>query len=288
MIYDTSAIKRVRRSKQDLQTLLETITGILDAEPNQISIRHLYYRLVGLNVIEKTEAAYHQLCSHLSKWRRSGDIAWNNFSDHTRWHIRQKTFDSVQDALQNTLETYRRNLCDNQGVYLEVWVEKDAMASIVSDITKPFGVPLFVCRGFASLSSLYSAGETFKEAIEGGKKVIVYHLGDYDPSGTAAGESIVKAMRDDFNVEIHFERIAVTPEQIEKHNLPTRPVKKTDKRAKGWEGGCVELDTMKPADIQGIVHHAITQHINEREWETMQATEEMEKQTLESILQQAA
>ena len=241
-----------------------------------------------MNVIEKTEAAYHQLCGHLSKWRRSGDIHWGDFSDNTRWYIRQKTFDSVQDALQNTLTTYRRNLWDNQGVYLEVWVEKDAMASIVSDTTEQFGVPCFVCRGFASLSSLYSAGETFKEAIEGGKQVIVYHLGDYDPSGIAAGESIIKTMRDDFKVDIHFERLAVTKEQIGSLNLPTRPVKKTDRRAKDWVGGCVELDTMKPADIQSIVQDAITQHIDQRQWDTLKQTEAMERDTLERVCKDMA
>lgn len=266
-IYDTSPIKRVRRTKEDMASLLSTIQVILSAEQSQITIRHLFYRLVGLHVIDKTEAAYHQLCSHLSKWRRSGDIAWSDFSDNTRWHIRQKTFDSITDALQNTLTTYRRNLWDSQNTYIEVWVEKDAMASIVSDTTSQFGVPLFVCRGFASLSSLYSAGETFKEAIDNGKQVFIYHLGDYDPSGVAAGESIKNTMRDDFKVDIDFKRIAVTPEQIERLQLPTRPVKKTDTRANGWQGECVELDTMKPADIQGIVEDAITQHIDKRQWD---------------------
>lgn len=286
--YHTNTIKRVRRSKDELNTLLRAIQTILIGEESQITIRHLYYRLVGLHVIEKTEKAYHQLCSHLAKWRRSGDIKWSDFSDNTRWHIRQTTFDSVEDALQNTLQNYRRNLWDTQPYYIEVWIEKDAMASIVSDTTIQFGVPLFVARGFASLSSLYDAAETFKGAVDNGKEVIIYHLGDYDPSGVAAGQSIVKAMRDDFNVDVTFTRLAVTTEQIERLNLPTRPLKKTDTRAKGWQGGCVELDTLPPAEIRRIVEQAITQHIDQRQWDILKETERMERDTLYQVCKDMA
>jgi hypothetical protein len=191
--------------------------------------------------------------------------------------------------LANTVLNYRRNLWDTQDVYLEVWVEKDAMASIVADTATSFGVPVVVCRGFTSLSSLYAAAETFRGAIDAGKRVIIYHLGDYDPSGVAAGDSIKKAFRDDFKVDVEFIRAAVTKEQIASMNLPTRPVKKSDSRAAKWTGGeCVELDTMKPATIREIVEKCITQHIDAQEWEALKRTEMLERATLEKIWERAA
>jgi hypothetical protein len=54
--------------------VLGAIQKILAGEEDQITVRHLFYRLVGLNVIQKTEAAYKGLCGHLSKWRRSEEI----------------------------------------------------------------------------------------------------------------------------------------------------------------------------------------------------------------------
>lgn len=284
----TSKIKRNRRTKDDLETLLNAIQTILNAEEGQITIRHLFYRLVGLQVIEKTEPAYHQLCNHLSKWRRSGNIHWNNFSDSTRRHIQPTTFDDIPDALNTIIDVYRRNLWDTQPQYIEVWVEKDAMVSILSDTTLKLGVPLYVARGFSSLTGLYAASETFKKAIAKGKEVIIYHLGDYDPSGIAAGNSIESAMRDDFNVEITFNRLAVNKSQIESLQLQTRPVKLTDKRAKNWEGGCVELDTMKPADIKSIVYEAITQHIDGTAWNDLQEIERLEKDKLTAFCKEMA
>ncbi len=260
--------------------VLGAIQTIVDAEDRQITIRHLYYRLVGLGVIEKTEPAYKSLCQHLSKWRRTGDIEWSAFTDSTRWHIKDSTFDGIHDALENSVATYRRNLWDTQDVYVEVWVEKDAMAGIVSETANSFGVPVFVARGFASLSSLYSAANTFKRAVRAGKRVIVYHLGDHDPSGVAAGESMVKAFRDDFRVPVEFKRAAVTESQITALNLPTRPLKHSTHAAQ-WSGGeCVELDTMLPADIRSIVEKSITQHIDPYKWAAMRAEEAAQRETM--------
>ncbi|MHB8522190.1 MAG: hypothetical protein ACYDH9_15725 [Limisphaerales bacterium] len=283
-LYETNPVKRTRRTSGQMQDVLREIQTILNGEDGQITIRHLFYRLVGLRVIEKTEQAYKGLCSHLSKWRRSEAIPWSAFSDSTRWHIQNNTFDGVQDALKNTVENYRRNLWDTQPFYLEVWVEKDAIAGIVSDTANTFGVPVFVARGFASLSSLYSAANTFRQATDAGKTAVIYHLGDYDPSGFAAGDSMLRAFRDDFKVDLQFIRAAVTKEQIEEMNLPTRPVKTSDSRAAKWQGGeCVELDTMPPGEIRALVESCILQHIDRHQWQMLQATEAMERETLQKI-----
>lgn len=283
--YRPSLLKRrCRRSGEQMSSMLDAITGILAGEDDQITIRHLYYRLVGLNVIPKTEPAYKGLCSHLSKWRRSGQIQWDAFADSTRWHIKPPTFDSLDDALQTTAATYRRNLWANQKAYIEIWVEKDAMASILAKAAEPFGVPVFVARGFASLSSLYNAASTFRGWAEAGKECFIYHFGDYDPSGVAAGESMIRAFRDDFKVEIKFARVAVTREQIRKLKLPTRPVKTSDTRAAKWKGGeCVEIDSMPQAEIRKLVEACITEHIEPRQWEQTQLIEKAERETLEKF-----
>ena len=151
-VYETSPTKR--RSWAQMAELISAVHDVVDAEESAITIRHLFYRLVGLDVIEKTERAYKSLCGHLSRWRKSGEVSWNVFSDSTRWHIKPPMFDGIADALKRTQETYRRDLWATQSSYVEVWVEKDAIAGVINDVTDQFGVPLFVCRGFASLSSM--------------------------------------------------------------------------------------------------------------------------------------
>jgi hypothetical protein len=284
-LYQTSLIKkRTRRTEEQMATLFSAVMDILDGEEGQITVRHLFYRLVGLREIEKTESAYGLLCSHLAKWRKQEKVPWDAFADSTRWHIKSPTFDGLKDALAQTVATYRRDLWSTQDYYCEVWVEKDAIASIVSGVANSFGVPTFVARGFASLSSLYSAAQTFRDAEENGKEVIIFHLGDHDPSGHAAGEAIEKALANNFDCLVEFERIAVTPEQIEEWNLPTRPVKKTDTRAAKWTGGeCVELDTIPPARMRALVRNAITDLIDKHAWNQLKEIEKQERETLRKI-----
>src|SRR5262245_12513111 len=211
--YKTSPTKR--RGRAQMAGLLSAIHDILDAEKSAITIRHLFYRLVGLNVIPKSEVAYKGLCGHLSRWRKAGEVPWNAFSDSTRWHIKPTMFDSIADALRRTRDTYRRNLWTTQPSYVEIWVEKDAIAGVIDEVTESFGVPLFVCRGFASLSSMYSASQIFKEAQLYGKDITIFHLGDYDPSGHAAADAIERTFRETFDCSVNFERIAILADQIE-------------------------------------------------------------------------
>src|SRR5437016_276840 len=116
--YKTSPTKR--RSRAQMAELLGAIHEILDGETTTITIRHLFYRLVGLNVIPKTELAYKGLCGHLSRWRKSGEVPYDAFSDSTRWHIKPPMYDGIADALRRTRESYRRDLWANQTDYVEV------------------------------------------------------------------------------------------------------------------------------------------------------------------------
>ena len=285
-LYPTSLIKsakRFRRSGLQMNSLLAAIKTILDGEAEQITIRHLFYRLVGLKQIEKTEGAYQSLCGHLSKWRRSGDVAWDSFADNTRWHLGTETFDGLNDALANTVKCYRRNLWAQQSAHVEIWGEKDAISGILYSEADTFGVKVFTCRGFASLSALYSAANTFKRAVASGKQVLIYYFGDHDPSGLAIDRAAVDSFRDDFGVEVKLTRACVTPAQIREHKLPTRPVKKSDTRAGGWKGGCVEIDTMPPAVLKSIVRDCITRHIDPHQWSQTQAIENAERETLRSL-----
>ena len=107
-----------------------------------------------------------------------------------------------------------------------------------------YDVPLMVARGYASLSFLHSAAEYIGDLDV---PAYIYHFGDFDPSGVNAGEKIEQTLREMApDAEIHFERIAVTPDQIAQWDLPTRPTKTTDSRSKGFGDISVELDAIPP------------------------------------------
>jgi hypothetical protein len=139
-----------------------------------------------------------------------------------------------------------------------------------------------VARGYASLSFLYSAAEVISELVV---PAYIYHLGDFDPSGVNAGEKIEETLRELApDAEIYFERIAVTEEQIAEWDLPTRPTKKSDTRAKGFGDISVELDAIDPNALRSLVQETIEQHLPQDQFEILKAAEESERDIITRLV----
>jgi hypothetical protein len=80
----------------------------------------------------------------------------------------------------------------------------------------------------------------------------------------------------------HFKRLAVTEAQVYQLDLPTRPTKQSDSRARGFGGGSVEVDAIAPTVLRQIVEDAIIQHIDPHQLELTQVYEQSERAILTS------
>jgi len=282
-LYPTCSIKRTRRTNEDLQNILYASKEII-REETTLQLRHLFYRISSLGLIEKIEEEYAKLSGYTMKWRRLGLIPWSAFVDSTRWYHGVRTFDDLSESLENSKQCYRRNLWQSQKAYVEIWTEKEAIAAISQQAAEPFGVPVFPMRGFASGSALFTIAQQIKyyQSIE--KEVYIYYLGDHDPSGRCIDESIVRNLKEDHGVEFNFKRIAVTPAQISEYNLPTRPTKKSDPRARKFAGESVEIDAIPPHTIRNLINDCIVRHITPQEWQREKETEAMEAETLKNFI----
>src|SRR5262249_6885928 len=220
--YAASPIKRRRATKPGVARRREALFEIVEAM-KPMTVRQVFYQATVRGIVEKSEAGYNKVQTDLVLMRRAGEMPFDWLADNTRWQRKPRTFDSVEQALQDTARLYRKALWPDAGAYVEVWLEKDALAGGVLPVTAMYDVPLMVARGYASLSFLHSGAE-YLNSLD--VPVYLYHLGDFDPSGVNAGEKIEETLREMAPAaEIHFERLAVTPEQIEAWRLPTRPTK---------------------------------------------------------------
>src|SRR5262249_4045340 len=181
--------------------------------------------------------------------------------------------------LNNTSRFYRRDLWAAMSVYVEVWCEKDALAGVLMEETETYDVPLMVARGYASLSFLHSAAMAISAKD---KPAYIYHFGDYDPSGVDAARDIeAKLRRYAPGAEIHFQRPAVTREQVEQWNLPTRPTKQTDTRAKKFGSATsVELDAIPARQLRTLVRDCIERHVDQQKLRILRTAEEPEGELL--------
>jgi hypothetical protein len=273
--YAASRIKRPRATKAEMIQRRMTIGAIVQMiQP--CSVRQAFYQVEIKEIVEKTEGGYEKV-QRAIVWLRQRDVVpFNWISDATRWQRKPQSFDSIEAALRATVETYRRAVWRDEDVYVEFWIEKDALAGTVYDVTAEFDVPLMVARGYSSLTFLHAAAEAIAAR---GKPAYIYHLGDWDPSGQNAADHVERKLREYApGVPIHFEKLAVTAAQIVAWNLPTRPTKKTDSRAKNWKGDSVELDAIPPDLLRKLVRDAIEQHISPRRLAVIEAAEQSERE----------
>lgn len=279
--YESSPTKRHRRTKAAMEDIRKAIEGVL-AEESPATVRQVFYRLVVSSAIDKSEAGYKTVCRLLAEMRREGRVPYSAIADNTRWMRKPDTWSSLEDALESTQATYRRALWDEQDVYVEIWLEKDALAGVLLGITSKWDVPLMVSRGFASLSFLHSAAETIREVD---KPAHLYYFGDHDPSGVIIDRKIEETLREMApDAEIHFKRVAVLEHQIKTLGLPTRPTKKKGTHAKTFTGDSVEVDAIAPSELRQMAEFCIARHIDLKTYRRTRRAEMAERDTLAEMV----
>jgi hypothetical protein len=280
-VYEASPIRRSRSTKGEVEARREALLAIID-DGKPMTVRQVFYQATVRGIVEKEETGYKKVQVDLTKMRRDGSLPYDWLADNTRWQRKPDTFDSVEDAIKETARFYRKSLWRDADAYVEVWLEKDALSGVIYPITSMYDVPLMVARGYASLSFLFSAAEYINELVV---PTYIYHLGDFDPSGVNAGEKIEETLRELApDAAINFKRLAVTRPQIRMWNLPTRPAKKSDSRAKGFGKISVELDAIEPNKMRDLVQDAIERHLPPEQFEVLKAAEESERNLISRLV----
>jgi hypothetical protein len=277
---------RRRRTKAEMSRIGHRLTEIVQRDA-PTTCRSVFYQAVSEGLIEKTERQYKgTVIRLLGQLRREGAIPFCSITDGTRLRRQPLTHDSLEDALWYTKQTYRRALWNEQDAYVEVWSEKEAIAGVLHRVTNQWDVPLLVCRGYPSLTYLHSAAE---EIDAQDKPAYLYYFGDHDPSGVDISRKVEEELNNFApDAEIYFERVAVTREQIETLNLPTRPTKQSDSRAKGFVGESVEVDAIPTDELRRLTEECISQHLDPGVLAKTRRIEEAEKETLANLIRGAA
>jgi hypothetical protein len=276
-ISGTSPI-RPCRTKADIEQLESELYDIV-AEIQPATVRQVFYQAVSRGVIPKTEAAYKGIvCRLLSRLRREGDLPYNWIADNTRWMRKPRTYTSMEQMLNMSVDLYRRDLWAQQDAYVEVWLEKDALAGVVIDVTETWDVPLMVTRGYPSLTFVASAAHVMRQKY---RPIFIYYFGDRDPSGVDIPRFVEKELREQApRANITFELVAVTEEQIIEMDLLTRPTKKTDSRSGKFRGESVEVDAIPPSRLLQLVEAHIVQHLDAERHNRLVEVEAAERKTL--------
>lgn len=259
------------------------------AREQPITVRGAFYRAVSAGLFPDTADDHYSCASRLIlRMRRHKLVPYQFIVDSTRRRLKPSSWSGLDDYAQTVAHAYRKDLWSRQPEYIEIFVEKDAMAAVIEPVTDNFDVYLNVIRGQVSETFVFDISEAWK-GIE--KPIVAYYLGDHDPSGLAI-EANLQRQLENFDTPVSsWERLAITAEDFANPGLLGFPVKKTFNKAGKPTGNwksylhaygdrCVEVDALAAVDVRERIGASILAHVDQREWTFLRAQEEREKENI--------
>lgn len=263
--------------------MIETCNGIIEEYQEQglrLTLRQLYYQLVSRNLIRNVQTEYKRIGSLVSDARLNGLMDWNAIEDRVRQPWSASEWEDLGGLVESALAAYRLPRWRGQENYVELWVEKDALAGVLRPIAHEYHVTLMVNRGYSSQSAMYESAQRIIAACDDGQEIHVLYLGDRDPSG----EDMVRDIRDRlsmFRVEARVKKIALTTAQVKQYEPPENPVKLTDSRANGYIARhgehCWEVDALPPTVLRDLLHAEFRKLVDTDKMGEVKGREETDK-----------
>lgn len=268
--------------------VLADVTAVLNEYRNHwpLTVRQIFYRLVGKFEYPKTEHFYRTLTDHLSNARRGRWIPFEAIRDDGV-SVVEVTHFADQEAFNGYVrrlgEHYQRDRLAGQRHHIEVWCEAGGMVYQLSEVVEPYSINVYSSGGFDSTTARKILADRICRI---GKPTVILHLGDLDPSGmamfSAFAEDVAAFVEKDRpwgTISVRFERVALTANQVRVFNLPTAPAKASDSRTKTWTGETCQLEALAPDQIGAVVQRAVLRLIDQdryrmdldqEAWERMQ------------------
>jgi len=254
--------RRFAGKSHDHITKAKIILDEYKAQGYRLTVRQLYYQFVSRGWLPSSAKAYDNLGTLMRNARYAGLIDWFAIEDRTRSLRGNKTYLDPLSAYKELYKKYKIDMWTNQDIVLEVWLEKEALSSVVSRACSPNDVNFYPSKGYDSASSIYRAGRRVARYMAESKHVRILHMGDFDPSGMDMSrdneERLSLFAR---SVDVDFKRIALNEDQIKKYDPPPFYAKPSDKRHAGfvekYGDKAYELDALEPSVIVQLINDEI-------------------------------
>lgn len=245
----------------------------------RLTLRQLYYQFVAHHGLPNTERSYQNLGKLLSEGRLAGLVDWNAIEDRGRVADVPRQWSSVKSLIDVALDQFRLPRWADQPYYVELWVEKQALAGVLEPVADRHHIPLMVNKGYSSQSAMYESAQRYIRNSKGRESNVLLYLGDHDPSG----EDMVRDVEDRLRLfgvrRLLVHKVALTMDQVEEYDPPPNPAKVTDSRAAkyiekhgehSWE-----VDALDPNVLVQLIEDEIDKYLDR---EKMEAVKEREQE----------
>jgi hypothetical protein len=172
----------------------------------------------------------------------------------------------VPDAIDIEPRVYVDRFRVDQPYRLVLYGEKTSLEEILSPVARDCHADVFLPAGEISDSMLYQMADA---GAADGRPMVVLCFSDCDPSGWQMPISIGRKLQAFKallfpDLEFQVRRVALMPEQVRQHGLPSTPLKATERRADKWQEAMgvaqTEIDALaalQPALLRRMARDAI-------------------------------
>jgi hypothetical protein len=277
--------------RPDTLDVISRVQDILRRYRAQLPLtnRQIFYILVGSDAgYPKTERAYARLCEYLNRARRAQMISFSAIRDDGTQSTGGAGWDSPAQwwrGVRYSARNYQHDLTDGQPYHVELWVEAGGMVPQAAAVAGDYGITTYSAGGFNGLTDKH---ETAERLARQDRPSIVLHAGDYDPSGLSIIDALAEdvtalATGIDYDTQVEFRRIVVTPEQIARYSLPSAPQKATDNRGEYMES-TVQAEALPPDVLAAEIREAIEDTSDADALEDARATGDTERAEIIAVL----
>lgn len=277
-----------------------------------MTVRQIFYRLVGQYDYPKDERAYKRLCEYLVKARRAQMIPFGRIRDDgTISHLaggdtgRADVWEYVKSIIDHPANYLRLDRNTGQPHHIELWCEAAGMAPMLAQMVRYRDVSVYSTGGFSSVTVTH---EVAMRIARRDKPTYFLHVGDYDPSG----ESIFASMSQDIGSFISSEiggyfypdtgrvedgdevpffiprRVALTEDQVEEFDLPSAPPKASDSRSRAWEDDgrqTTQAEAMPPTLLESVIKEVVDELTDDDAIAKVEEQEEADKERLRAAVE---
>ena len=281
--------KNFRQSSLDVIEYANTIITDYAGQGLNLTLRQLYYRFVAADLIPNTERSYKRLGDIINDARLAGMVDWYAIEDRGRALMGTNYHDDPADAIEAAARAFALDKWAGQGCYVEVWVEKQALEGVIGRAARKVDVDYFSCTGYVSASAMWRAGQRFKSWARegGGRRCVIVHLGDHDPSGMDMTRDIRDRLNDVFGGEVEVDRIALNMDQIAEYDPPPNPAKITDSRAADYiaryGSSSWELDALEPRVLNDLIIEAVDKYRDVDKYDAVVELERRQRETIKAV-----
>jgi len=277
-VEESGAIARTDPSgerREMLTAVQEILADLREKNLLPVSGRSLHYKLLAKGVLTSTRkngyiygtrpGSSALLSKLLTDARSAGLIADTDLADETRpvrlWTSSGPVGHYVNDELAELFKNYILDVHADQPAHVEILVEKNTIFPLLeAHVASRFRLPITSMRGYGGYCVARDVSRRFSESSK--DRLVVIYVSDLDPEGVNMPATWKKYLEHDFQIEADVFRAAVTPEQVEKYDLPPdADVKLSSTRAAGFidEYGtkCWELDSMPETTLIDEITAAI-------------------------------